>query len=189
MADFSALLKNRYEDTRKSAHIAGDSASMRSGHFCPDRETRGSEMQGPFDTQGSWIGKSIVIKGEITASDALYVSGSVEGLISAPEHRVTIGKEGSVKADIGAHEVVILGDVCGSLDAGSRAEIRSSGSLTGKLAADRILIEEGAILRGSIAVRKKIEARHKLHTAQELPAAPIAEPDFDRSISEATAAS
>ena len=128
-------------------------------------------MQGPFDTQESWIGKSIVIKGEITAEDALYVCGSVEGLISAPEHRVTIGKEGNVKADIGAHEVIILGDVCGALDAGSRAEIRSSGSLTGKLAADRILVEEGAILRGSIAVRKKIDTRQKLHPAPELPAA------------------
>lgn len=147
-------------------------------------------MQGPFEKQNqeSLIGKSIVIKGEITASDALYVYGSVEGLINAPAHRVTIGKEGNVKADIGAHEVVIMGDVCGNLDAG-RAEIRSSASLTGKLAADRIFIEEGAVLKGSIAVRG-IEVRHELHSAQETrEAAPAAESDVDRSTWETTPAS
>ena len=149
-------------------------------------------MQGPFEKQNqeSLIGKSIVIKGEITASDALYVYGSVEGLINSPAHRVTIGKEGNVKADIGAHEVVIMGDVCGNLDAGCRAEIRSSGSLTGKLAADRIFIEEGAVLKGSIAVRKRIEVQHELHSAQEpREAAPTTESDFDRSTWETTPAS
>jgi len=50
----------------------------------------------------SMIGKSIVVKGEIAASDPLYIYGRVEGLINAPAHRVTIGKEGKVKADITA---------------------------------------------------------------------------------------
>ena len=65
--------------------------------------------------QYTMIGKSIRIKGEIDASDPIYIYGSVEGSINAPAHRVTVGKEGTVKADISAREVVVMGDVCGKL--------------------------------------------------------------------------
>jgi len=102
--------------------------------------------------QESLIGKSIVIKGEITAAGPLYIDGSVEGLISAPDHRVTIRKGGKVKADISAREVVIMGSVKGNLNSGDRVEIRSEGSLTGDLAAQRISIEDGAFLKGAIEV-------------------------------------
>jgi len=105
-------------------------------------------------SQYSTIGKSIVIKGEITASDPLYVYGRVEGLINAEAHRVTIGKEGKVKADISAREVVIMGEVCGNLDGGDRVEIRSDGSLIGDLTAQRICIEDGAFLKGAVDVRR-----------------------------------
>jgi len=104
--------------------------------------------------QYSMIGKSIVIKGEIVAADPVYVYGSVEGSINAPAHRVTVGKEGRVKADIRAREVVIMGDVCGNLDCRERVEIRSDGSLMGDLSTSRIFIEEGAVLSGSIDVHK-----------------------------------
>ncbi|MGC1421965.1 MAG: polymer-forming cytoskeletal protein [Terracidiphilus sp.] len=118
--------------------------------------------------QYSMIGKSIMIKGEIVASDPVYVYGIVEGSINAPEHRVTIGKEGRVKADISAREVVIMGDVCGNLEGGERVEIRSDGSLIGNLATRRIYIEEGAVLSGSVDVHKpskkeRAEAREDLH--------------------------
>lgn len=130
--------------------------------------------------QYSMIGKSIVIKGEITASDPVYVYGSVEGSIIAPEHRVTVGKEGRVKADIKAREVVVMGDVCGNLDGGERVEIRSDGSLLGNLTTRRIYIEEGAVLSGSIdiqapAKKKKPEAE-KLQEVPELDGgSPVAE--------------
>jgi cytoskeletal protein CcmA (bactofilin family) len=123
---------------------------------------------GPVNSSGanqySMIGKSIVIKGEIVASDPVYVYGSVEGSISAPAHRVTIGKEGRVKADIGAREIVIMGDVCGNLEGGERVEIRNDGSLMGNIETRRIYIEEGAVLSGVIDVHKsskkeKAEAR------------------------------
>jgi cytoskeletal protein CcmA (bactofilin family) len=67
---------------------------------------------------------------------------------------VTIGKEGMVKADISAREVVIMGEVCGNLDARERVEIRGEGSLMGDLSTSRIFIEEGAVLSGKIDVHK-----------------------------------
>jgi cytoskeletal protein CcmA (bactofilin family) len=113
---------------------------------------------GPVNSSGtnqySMIGKSIRIKGEIVASDPLYVYGTVEGSISAPAHRVTVGKDGKVKADISAREVVIMGDVVGNLEGGERVEIRSDGSLIGNMSTRRIFVEEGAVLSGAIDVHK-----------------------------------
>lgn len=116
--------------------------------------------------QYSMIGKSIRIKGEISASDPVYVYGTVEGSIHAPAHRVTIGKEGKAKADITAREVVIMGDVCGNLEGGERVEIRSDGSLLGNLATRRIYIEEGAVLSGTIDVHKPSK-KEKAEAQQE----------------------
>src|SRR5262244_666767 len=97
--------------------------------------------EGEIATQHSMIGKSIKIKGEITTSDPLYISGSVEGTIISPTHRVTVEKEGKVAADINAREILIMGEVCGNLDGAHRVEIRRDGSLTGNLAAHRICVE------------------------------------------------
>jgi cytoskeletal protein CcmA (bactofilin family) len=110
-------------------------------------------MQVPSEKQHSMIGKSIVVKGEITASDPLYVYGRVEGTIKAPAQRVTVGKEGKLKASVSAREVVIIGEVQGNVDGAHRVEVRTEGSVTGDLAAERILIEEGAIVKGRIDVR------------------------------------
>ncbi len=120
-------------------------------------------------SQHSVIGKTIRIKGEISASDPVYIYGSVEGSISAPSHRVTVGKEGKVTADIAAQEVVIMGEVCGNLDGGDRVEIRSEGSLVGNLATHRICIEDGAVVTGSIDIRKP---------SKKEKAAPPAEPEL-----------
>jgi cytoskeletal protein CcmA (bactofilin family) len=102
--------------------------------------------------QQSMIGKSTMIKGEITAFDPLYILGSVEGTINAPNHRVTVGEEGKVNADISAREIVIMGEVCGNLNGADRVEIRKGGSLIGNLAAPRISIEDGAFLNGVVDI-------------------------------------
>lgn len=111
----------------------------------------------PNQTQYTMIGKSIRIKGEISASDPIYIYGSVEGTIDASSHRVTVGKEGTVKADITAREVVIMGDVCGKLHSDERVEIRSEGSLLGNLSTKRLCVEEGAVLQGTIDVHMPAE--------------------------------
>ena len=48
------------------------------------------------------IGRSLVIKGEISGSESLYVDGRIEGTISFKEHRVTVGRNGVVAANITA---------------------------------------------------------------------------------------
>ncbi len=100
------------------------------------------------------IGKSLIIKGEVSGSESLYIDGKVEGAINLPGNRVTVGRNGQVAANIIAREVVVLGKVRGNVQASDRVDIRSEGSLTGDVAAARISIEDGAFFKGGIDIRK-----------------------------------
>ena len=100
------------------------------------------------------IGKSLVIKGEVTGSESLYIDGRVEGTINLPGNRVTVGRNGQVQANVNAREVVVLGKVKGNLTASDRVDIRNEGSLTGDVVCQRISIEDGAYFKGGIDIRK-----------------------------------
>jgi cytoskeletal protein CcmA (bactofilin family) len=110
------------------------------------------------------IGKSLVIKGEVTGSESLYIDGRVEGSINLAGNRVTVGRNGVVAANINAREIVVLGKVRGNLSASDRVDIRSDGSLTGDVVAARISIEDGAFFKGGIDIRK---AGQKANGAEE----------------------
>jgi cytoskeletal protein CcmA (bactofilin family) len=104
------------------------------------------------------IGKGLIIKGEITGSESLFIDGKVEGSINLPGNRVTVGRNGQVASSITAREIVILGKVRGNVSASDRVDIRAEGALTGDVAAARISIEDGAFFKGGIDIRKA-EAR------------------------------
>ncbi|HEY0795098.1 MAG TPA: polymer-forming cytoskeletal protein [Acidisarcina sp.] len=106
------------------------------------------------NTEQATIGKSLVVKGEVTGSESLYVDGKVDGTINLPGNRVTVGRNGQVSANITAREVVVLGKVRGNINASDRLDIRSEGSLTGDVIAQRISIEDGAFFKGGIDIRK-----------------------------------
>ncbi len=100
------------------------------------------------------IGKSLIIKGELSGSESLFIDGKVEGAINLPGNRVTVGRNGQVAANILAREIVVLGKVRGNCQASDRVDIRSEGSLTGDVIAARISIEDGAFFKGGIDIRK-----------------------------------
>lgn len=100
------------------------------------------------------IGKSLVIKGEVTGSESLYIDGRVEGTINLPGNRVTVGRNGQIQANINAKELVVLGKVKGNITASDRVDIRNEGSLSGDVVCQRISIEDGAYFKGSIDIRK-----------------------------------
>ena len=117
------------------------------------------------------IGKSLVVKGEVTGSESLYIDGKVEGAITLPGNRVTVGRNGQVAANISAREIVVLGKVRGNCQASDRIDIRSEGSLTGDVIAARISIEDGAFFKGGIDIRKPGAAEQKTAAAEKEPIA------------------
>lgn len=102
----------------------------------------------------SMIGKTLFIKGEISGSESVLVEGKVEGSITLPEDRVTVGRDGRVSAHIASQDIVVVGEVVGNCTATDHLCIRSEGSLIGDVVVARISVEEGACLTGSIDIRR-----------------------------------
>ncbi len=107
------------------------------------------------------IGRSLVIKGDISGAESLFVDGRIEGTVNIPENRVTVGRNGVVTADVNAREVVIMGKVHGNIICSDRLDIRSEGSVTGDVVVQRISVEDGAILKGSVQVQAASEQKNK----------------------------
>ena len=103
------------------------------------------------------LGASLHVKGEISGNEDLLIDGSVEGLITLDERKLTIGPAAKVTADIIAREVVVYGNVKGNLRAKDRIEIKKDGSVNGDLTTSRIMIEDGAYFKGSIEIDKHPE--------------------------------
>ena len=100
------------------------------------------------------IGKSLKLKGEITGSEDLYIDGEVEGTVELKGNSLTVGPNGNVHADVSARSITILGRLQGNVKVGERTEIRKTGSFGGELLTAQIVIEDGAVFRGSIDIVK-----------------------------------
>ena len=118
-------------------------------HSAPSEPQRGMERSTVN------IGKSVVIKGELSGSEDLTIEGQVDGKIELRQNVLTIGPNGKIKAQVFAKSVVILGEVTGNVTASEKVDIRDNGSVDGDIAAPRVAIAEGAHFRGSIDMQRQ----------------------------------
>jgi len=121
-----------------------------------------------FKTEMAHIGKSVIIRGELSGSEDLYLDGEVEGNISLLEHNLIVGPNGRVRANIIAKDVVVHGKVDGNVQGQDRVELKKSAVLSGDISTQRIVIEDGAFFKGAIDIRKesaKSEAKREVASA------------------------
>ena len=116
---------------------------------------------------GGIITSTILIKGEISGSEDLYIDGEVQGSIDLSSGRVTIGPHGKISADVDAAEIVVRGKVKGALLGRERVEIGSTGEVHGNISTPRISIGEGAQIHGKVEIDRAEKAQHNVsNTAQ-----------------------
>ena len=101
------------------------------------------------------IGRSIKIDGTLSGDEDLRVEGYVSGTIRLPNHCLTIGKEGSIKADVYTKSMLIEGEVSGDLVSSESVSIRATAKIRGNVLAARVSLEEGAHFKGSIDMDPK----------------------------------
>jgi len=120
------------------------------------------------------IGKSVVIRGELSGSEDLYIDGDVEGTVTLPESRLTIGPNARVRADISVRYVIIFGHLTGNVQATGRVDLRQSALVNGDILAGRLSIEESAVLTGRVELKVTAEAPKPSAPAAAVPAPPEA---------------
>jgi cytoskeletal protein CcmA (bactofilin family) len=104
----------------------------------------------PAGEAAAVIGKSVQIRGEVKGNEDLVVEGTVEGTISLPENRLTIGAHAHVQANLAARDVVVLGGLVGDVQASGRVELRAGCAMTGDIHAGRLSVEENAVFTGKV---------------------------------------
>lgn len=103
------------------------------------------------------IGKSVVIRGELTGSEDLYLDGEIEGTINLRDHKMVIGPNGRIKAAITAREIVIHGKVEGNIGGSDRVELKRASTVHGDISTHRIVIEDGALFKGAVDIREQTQ--------------------------------
>ena len=96
------------------------------------------------------IGHSIRIDGDLRGDEDLRIEGNISGTIQLPNHNLTIGREGRIKANAYAKVITVDGEINGDLYGSEIVIIRATARVTGNIIATRISVEEGAQFKGSI---------------------------------------
>ena len=143
-------------------------ATLRPEIPIPEITPRATAMNTANQTQ-TLLGRSMVLHGELAGKEDLLIEGQFEGTISLPQHCLTVGPNGQVKADIHARQVIVQGGVTGDITAAEKIEIRRTGHVVGGLVAAGIAIEDGAYFKGSIEI-----IREQDQVSRETSATPAA---------------
>ncbi len=96
------------------------------------------------------IGKSVIIRGELSGSEDLFFDGTMEGKITLTECRLTIGPNAAIKADIAVRDLIVFGRVDGNIQATGRLELRQTAAVHGDVIASRLSVEDTAVIKGRI---------------------------------------
>ncbi|GGG80087.1 bactofilin family protein [Edaphobacter dinghuensis] len=99
------------------------------------------------------IGKSVVVRGDISGQEDLYLDCDIEGTITLSENRLTIGPDARIVADVTVRDLVVFGKLTGNVHASGRVDLRQSATLTGDIVAGRLSIEESAMLKGRVELK------------------------------------
>lgn len=109
----------------------------------------------PFRAEVAHIGKSVLIKGELSGSEDLYFDGEVEGSIDLSGHSLTVGPNGRLRAQVRANEIVVHGKVDGNLVGAERVELKRSAVMVGDIVTKRVIVEDGAFFKGKIEIQRE----------------------------------
>ena len=100
------------------------------------------------------IDRRVRIRGQVFSKEDLYLDGDVEGSIEVPNHKLTVGRNGTITAEIKAQDVVVLGVTRGNIQADDRTEIRKGANFGGNIKTARIIIEDGVAFKGRVEIVK-----------------------------------
>jgi cytoskeletal protein CcmA (bactofilin family) len=119
------------------------------------------------------IGKSVVIRGDVSGNEDLYIDGDIEGTIALKESRLTIGPNARVKANISVRDVIIFGHLTGNVQATGQVDLRQSAIVNGDILAGRLSIEESAVLKGSVELKSTSESKSSISAATSEASTPL----------------
>ena len=119
----------------------------------------------------SIIAFGMKVLGDIETSGVIKIEGTIEGTLRGAR-QVLVGRQGEVKGDVHAREVVVGGKIDGTITASERVEIQATSSVNGDIFTKSIIVLEGGRING--AVRMDESARTGNHRSDQKPTPAVA---------------
>jgi cytoskeletal protein CcmA (bactofilin family) len=174
--ELNSMWKRKEDETTTPVPEPGPPGSaFNPAASAPPRPVEPARSESMRSHEVASIGKSVVVKGELSGSEDLIIDGEIEGSISLRGQSLTVGPNGRLRANIEARNVILHGRVDGDVHATERVELRKTASLTGNISTARISIEDGAFFKGTIDIQKP-ELAGKLDTKPPASALAAAAP-------------
>lgn len=101
------------------------------------------------------ISRGVQVSGDVLFTDALQVDGKVIGKLTSESGTLHIEQTGEVHAEVDVGVCVIRGSIRGNVTAKSRIEIYKTARVEGDISTPVLLVEEGALLRGTVRMGKE----------------------------------
>jgi len=98
------------------------------------------------------IGKGTTIEGEISASGAIRIEGTIRGSVDC-KSRVIVGNTGLVDGDLYCENMEIQGKVVGNIDVKDTLTLKSTAHFEGNVSYSKLVIEPGAVFIGKAGHR------------------------------------
>ena len=131
-----------------------------SGKTHPQQTRPSGEQNRMKPAEGSTvIGKSVVIRGDLSGNEDLYIDGDIEGTITLTDSQLTVGPNARVRADVSVRDIVVFGHLTGNINATGRVDLRQSALVNGDVLAGRLSIEESAVLKGRVELKASADGK------------------------------
>lgn len=105
----------------------------------------------------SIIAFGMKVHGDIDTTGVIKIEGTIEGTIRGAR-QVLIGRQGEIKGDVHAREVVIGGKIDGTITASERVEVQGTSAITGDVYTKSIVVQEGGRINGAVRMDEAIRA-------------------------------
>jgi cytoskeletal protein CcmA (bactofilin family) len=120
----------------------------------PDEQSPAEKSWNPVPEKATMLGPTIVASGELAGQEDLVIKGTFKGKIQLPKHSLFIEAGAQVEAEIAAVNVILNGNLTGSILASGKVQVSSSGRMKGDITAAKVSVLDGAQFKGSIKIRK-----------------------------------
>ena len=117
-------------------------------------EVTDDKVNKPINSASSLqIGNGVTITGSIKADNEVTIQGTLEGDVDC--HCLIVSKSGNIKGKIKTETMTIEGKSDGEITINDLLQIKSTGSVSGKVFYGKIQVEDGGKLIGEINYRDK----------------------------------
>jgi len=117
-------------------------------------------MKRTKEEMNAFLGEGTEFEGKLSFTGSVRLDGRFKGEIFS-EGTLVVGDSASIEGEINVSEIIVSGEIKGSITASKRIEIHAPGKVFGNIQSPVVIIDEGVIFEGMCKMRSLDEEDEK----------------------------